>query len=78
VLKADDLTSARAVVTTIRARAMAWTAAERTCLGQREGRGMGERGCVAMDVGSKDFGELSGQIEDNARKGLDLVWDAAY
>jgi len=30
------------------------------------------RGCVAMAIGSRGSGGLSGQIEDNARKGLDL------
>jgi hypothetical protein len=40
-------------------------------------RRRGDLACVAMDLASRDFGELSGQIEDNARKDLDLELDVA-
>ena len=67
-----ELACPRAVVRASRARAMAWTADERTRRGQCLGRGSGKWGCGAMKVLSKDLGELSGQAGVNARERLDL------
>ncbi len=62
----------RAVVTASRARAMAWTAAERTRRGQCLGSGSGGTVCLAMKALFKNLEKLSGQVEDNARERLDL------
>jgi hypothetical protein len=62
----------RAEVRARRARAMAWTAAERTRRGQPLGRGWGWCGCRAMKVLFKNLEKLSGQAGDNARERLDL------
>ena len=62
----------RAVVRASRARAMAWTAAERTRRGQLLGRDRGGTVCLAMKVLFKNLEELSGQAWDNARERLDL------
>ncbi len=74
-----ELACPRAVVMASRARAMAWTAAERIRRGQPLGSGRGRRwGCRAMKVLSKDLGELSGQMGDNARRRLGLADLGAY
>ncbi len=62
----------RAVVRASRARAMAWTAADRTRRRQCVGSGRGRWGCRAMRVLFKNLEKLSGQIGDNARERLDL------
>jgi hypothetical protein len=51
---------------------MAWTVAERTCWGQPLGSGRGGTVFLAMKVLFKNLEKLSGQIGDNARKGLEL------
>jgi len=73
-----ELACPSAVVRASRARAMAWTAAERTFWVQFLGSGRGGTVCLAMKVLSKDLGELSGQAGDNARKRLDLPDIAVY
>jgi len=52
---------------------MAWTAAERTFWGQFLGSGRGGTACLAMKVLFTNLERLSGQVEDNARKQLDLA-----
>ena len=57
---------------------MAWTAAEWTVWGQVLGKGRGGTVCLVMIVLSKDLGELSGHVRDNARKRLDVLDIGAY
>ena len=73
-----ELVCPRAVVRASLARAMAWTAAERTIWGQFLGSGKGGTVCLAMKVLFKNLEELSGQLRHNARKGLDLGLNPAY
>ena len=68
----------RAVVRASRARAMAWTAAERTRRGQFLGSGRGGAVCLAMKVLIMNLERLSGQAGDNARGRLDLAEVGAY
>ncbi len=68
----------RAVVRARQARAMAWTAAERTRRGQFLGSGRGGTVCLARTVLFKNLEKLSGRMGDNARKDLDLGHDAAH
>ena len=75
---AGELACPRAVVRASRARAMAWTVAERTIWGQFLGSGRRGVVCRAMKVLSKDLGVLSSQVEDNARKQLDLPDTGTY
>ena len=73
-----ELACPRAKVRAMRARARAWTAAERTRLGRCLGSGKGRWGCRGTEVLSKNLEGLSGHVGDNARKVLDLRDDAAY
>jgi hypothetical protein len=67
-----ELACPRAVVRANRARAMAWTAADRARLGQFLGSGRGGAVCLAMKVLLKILEKLSGQVGDNAREQLEL------